>query len=76
MTNKEIKLAEITAQIEALRTMPEGHQLSRGDTRKMIERRRARYVAEGEKALAAVAAMPEGHFNRQFMDADVLFDYA
>lgn len=75
-TNKEIKLAEIAAQIEGLRTMPEGHKLSRGDNREMIERRRARYIAEGEKALAAVAAMPEGHFNPAFMAADVLFDYA
>jgi len=46
-TNKAAKIAEIQAQVEALRTMPEGAPLSRTDDRTMTERRRARYVAEG-----------------------------
>jgi hypothetical protein len=74
--NKIAKIAEIQAQIETLRTMPEGAPLSRTDNRAMIERRRARYIAEGEKALAAVTALPEGHFSEGFMKRDVLFEYA
>ncbi len=74
--NKEAKIAEVAAQIESLKTMPEGHRLSRGDDREMTERRRARYVAEGERALAAIRELPEGHFSDGFMKADVIFDYA
>lgn len=74
--NKTAKIAEVAAQIEALRTMPEGTALSRTDSRTMTERRRARYVEEGEKALAAVSALPEGHFSEGFMKRDVLFEYA
>jgi hypothetical protein len=73
---KIAKIAEVQAQVEALRTMPEGTALSRTDNRTMIERRRARYVSEGEKALAAIAALPEGHFSEGFMKRDVLFEYA
>ena len=76
MTRKEEKLAEIAAQIEALRTMPEGTALSRTDDRTMTERRRARYVAEGTMALAAVAAMADAQFSDGFMKRDVLFEYA
>jgi len=75
-TNKAAKIAEIQAQVEALRTMPEGAPLSRTDDRTMTERRRARYVAEGEKALATVSALHEGHFSEEFMKRDVLFEYA
>lgn len=74
--NKSAKIAEVQAQVEALRAMPEGTALSRTDDRTMTERRRARYVSEGEKALAAVSALPEGHFSDGFMARDVLFDYA
>ncbi len=73
--NKSAKLEEIRLQIEALRTMPEGTRLSRTDDRVMTERRRARYISEGEKALAAVALLPEGHFSDGFMKRDVLFEY-
>ncbi len=61
MTRKETAIATLTAQVEALRTMPEGTALSLTDDRTMTERRRARYVKEGETCLFALAAMDERH---------------
>ncbi len=75
MTKKETKLAEISAQIEALKTMPEGTRLSRSDDRTMIEKRRARYVQEGLQTLAYVSDMSENEMNDGFMKRDVLFEY-
>lgn len=75
MTNKETKLSEMRAQIEALETMPEGTRLSRDDSRVMLEKRRARYVAEAKKSLEYVSRMEEKHFTRGFMEKDVIFDY-
>jgi hypothetical protein len=69
MTRKETAIATLAAQIEALRTMPEGSPLSATDTRTMTERRRARYVKEGETCLSALAAMDE----RQIPQGDLLF---
>lgn len=57
--NKQAAISTLTAQVEALRTMPEGSSLGDGTTRLMIERRRARYVAEGEICLKNLSEIPE-----------------
>lgn len=63
MNLKETKMAELEAQIEALRTMPEGALMGDGTGRKMTERRRARYVAEGTACLEAARAKPDRWFD-------------
>lgn len=75
MSKKEQAIATLTAQVEALRTMPEGSLLGDGTSRVMIERRRARYIAEGEACLAALAAMEDRDIptgNLLFHDAFLL----
>lgn len=57
--NKQTAIETLAAQIEALRTMPEGTLLGDGTDRTMTERRRARYVKEGEACLTALTALEE-----------------
>ena len=59
MNRKETAIKTLTEQVEALRTMPEGAMLGDGTDRTMTERRRARYVKEGEDCLACLAAMED-----------------
>jgi len=70
---RERRLAELRAQIEMMRTMPEGEPLPSTPDREMTERRRARYVQEGMDCLAAAEAMDAERLFRCVGDNEYLF---
>jgi hypothetical protein len=59
MNRKEQEIQILKAQIEALKSMPEGDLLGDGTDRTMTERRRSRYVAEAEGCLRTMEGTAE-----------------
>ena len=70
---KTRRVAELRAQIEMMRTMPEGEPLPSTPDRKMTERRRARYIQEGMDCLTAAEAMDAETLFRLVGDREYLF---
>lgn len=66
---KAQNIAKLETQVEALRTMAEGAEIF-ATGRRMIEKRRARFIAEGEACLAAAQAKPARWFSENM---DLLF---
>ena len=70
---RERRIAELRAQIEMMRAMPEGEPLPSTPDREMTERRRARYVQEGADCLASAEAMDAETLFRLVGDSEYLF---
>lgn len=72
MNMKTKKLKELKAQIEALKTMPEGHDLGDGTGRVMTEKRRGRYVSEGQECFENASRLGD-HFFYMYENQNILF---